>query len=57
MGYIKTISADVSFAGMLSITLYLTKEGYANIQYCEHLLFDGLKQIINMDIKKYANFI
>lgn len=54
MGYIKTISADINFAGMLSITLYLTKEGYSNMQYCEHLLFDAIKQIINMDIKKYA---
>ena len=56
MGYIKSISADISFEGMLSITLYLTKEGYANMQYCEHLLFDGIKQIINMDIKKYAEY-
>ena len=56
LGYIKTISTDISFEGILSITLYLTKEGYANMQYCEHLLFDGIKQIINMDIKKYANY-
>jgi insulysin len=54
MGYIKNILADITFAGMLSITLYLTKEGYSNMQYCEHLLFDAIKQIINMDIKKYA---
>jgi len=54
MGYIKNISADINFTGMLSITLYFTKEGYSNMQYCEHLLFDAIKQIINMDIKKYA---
>lgn len=56
LGYLSTISTEVKYEGVFIITLKLTKEGYQNMQYCERLLFDSIKQIIQMDINKYAQY-
>ena len=56
LGYLINISTEVKYEGIFIITLKLTKDGYQNMQYCEHLLFDSIKQIIKMDINKYAKY-
>lgn len=56
LGYLISINSETRFEGIFMVTLNLTKEGFANMQYCEHLLFDTLKQIMEMDINKIANY-
>jgi insulysin len=56
LGYLNRINTETRFEGVFMITLHLTRDGFTNIQHCEHLLFDTIKQIIQMDINKIAKY-
>ncbi len=56
LGYLINISTETKFEGLFVITLKLTKEGYSNMQYCEHMLFDKINQILHMDINKISKY-
>ena len=56
LGYLNSISTETRFEGVFMITLHLTRDGFTNMQHCEHLLFDALKQIMQMDINKIAKY-
>jgi secreted Zn-dependent insulinase-like peptidase len=56
LGYLTNISTETKFEGLFIITLRLTKEGYSNMQYCEHALFDKISQILQMDINAIAKY-
>ena len=56
LGYLNNINCETKYEGLFIITLKLTKDGYANMQYCEHLLFDSLKQIMTLDINSLAKY-
>ena len=56
LGYLNSISTETRYEGIFMITLFLTKEGFENMQYCQYLLFDTLNQIMSMDINKIATY-
>ena len=56
LGYLNSISTETRFEGVFMITLHLTRDGFTNMQHCEHILFDTLKQIMQMDINKIAKY-
>ena len=56
LGYLISIFTELNHEGIFIITLILTKEGYKNMQYCEQILFNSIKQIIHMDINKHAKY-
>ena len=56
LGYLNSISTETKYEGVFMITLNLSKDGFANMQHCEHLLFDTLNQIMQMDINKIAKY-
>lgn len=56
IGYLHNITCETKYEGLFTITLKLTKEGYANIAYCEQLLHNSLKQIMTMDISSIARY-
>jgi insulysin len=56
LGYLNNISIETKYEGLFIINLILTKEGYNNMQYCEHTLFDTIEQIVNMDINQIAMY-
>ncbi len=56
LGYLNSINTETRFEGLFIITMSLTKEGFANMQHCEHLLFDTLGKIFTMDIESVANY-
>ena len=56
LGYLISILTELNHEGIFIITLKLTKEGYKNMQYCEQILFNSIKQIIHMDINKHAKY-
>jgi insulysin len=56
IGYLKSIHCEIKHEGLFVITLSLTKEGFDNRAYCEYILFETIKQILQMDIKQIVEY-
>lgn len=56
LGYLNSIYTEIRYEGVFTITLNLTKEGFSNMQYCEHLLFDTIKKISYLNINNIAKY-
>ena len=56
LGYLNGIHVEIKYEGLLIITLSLTKVGFKNRAYCEHLLFTVIDQIIQMNLKQIAEY-
>lgn len=56
IGYLNEINIDVQNEGILLIDLFLTKEGFNNLDFIESTLFQSIDQINTLDIVQYASY-